>query len=364
MNPLAALGLAIEQGPPREADAASAQDAAAARTKTPFSGEFQSAAPAQKDATTKSRFHADEATATDGVDQALIFLAEIEPAATRPAEADADIPAEGDPEGAQIASGDAETPEIDAFAIALPDARGTASIKAMPPFLFEPQRIPGARAINDAAGVLTTALDGEIKVLPPGDGGSPAEQIKARVMMDARDLTSLAAPAPKVRDAVLELPTGAIPTAGFASAQGAAAPTAPALIAAAAIVSPTHQILAAVTANRDADTVEVRLEPPDLGRVRIHFSFERADVVVATLSSERGETLDLMRRHASDLVRELERSGFGRVQLDFQSGRGSDFATPRSAPSEVREHGAIDAADDDQPLYFIRRSDKLLDRRV
>jgi hypothetical protein len=363
MNPLAALGLAIEQGPPREADAASAQDAAAARTKTPFSGEFQSAAPAQKDATTKSRFHADEATATDGVDQALIFLAEIEPAATRPAEADADIPAEGDPEGAQIASGDAETPEIDAFAIALPDARGTASIKAMPPFLFEPQRIPGARAINDAAGVLTTALDGEIKVVRPGDGDA-VEQIKPRIMMDARDFANFAAPAPKVRDAVLELPTGAIPTAGFASAQGAAAPTAPALIAAAAIVSPAHQILAAVTANRDADTVEVRLEPPDLGRVRIHFSFERADVVVATLSSERGETLDLMRRHASDLVRELERSGFGRVQLDFQSGRGSDFATPRSAPSEVREHGAIDAADDDQPLYFIRRSDKLLDRRV
>lgn len=121
--------------------------------------------------------------------------------------------------------------------------------------------------------------------------------------------------------------------------------------------------LAAIRAERGGG-IDLRLDPPDLGRVRIQFSFERADVVVATVSSERGETLDLMRRHGDELAKALERAGFESVTLDF-----ADAADdPRR---DVRQHADArlaepeDAADPAPRRVYLRAFDGArLDRFV
>jgi len=124
-----------------------------------------------------------------------------------------------------------------------------------------------------------------------------------------------------------------------------------------------RQIFASIRADKGGG-VDLRLDPPDLGRVRIQFTFERSDVVVATVSSERGETLDLMRRHSSDLARELQRAGFESVTLEFASGesKGSPLREARAASS------GFDLGDDiiDAPsiVYVSARADNRLDRLV
>lgn len=123
------------------------------------------------------------------------------------------------------------------------------------------------------------------------------------------------------------------------------------------------QVIAAIRADRSAGSVEVRLDPPELGRVRIHFNMERADIVVATVTSERGETLDLLRRHSADLVRELERAGFASVQLDFAAGDNRAFAgwdQPERADYGLLPEGMAD----EQIVTFVRKAQGRLDRFV
>lgn len=77
------------------------------------------------------------------------------------------------------------------------------------------------------------------------------------------------------------------------------------------------QVGAAIRSNGASSTIEVRLDPPDLGRVRIEFAMDTPDAVKAVVSAERPDTLDHMRRHASHLIDELKFAGFGDVNLEF-----------------------------------------------
>jgi flagellar hook-length control protein FliK len=65
--------------------------------------------------------------------------------------------------------------------------------------------------------------------------------------------------------------------------------------------------------------VEIRLDPPELGRVQI--LLQPADGgVQAVVLAQRPETQDLLRRHAELLAQELGAAGFGSVSLDFGGG--------------------------------------------
>jgi len=125
-----------------------------------------------------------------------------------------------------------------------------------------------------------------------------------------------------------------------------------------------RQVIAAIRTAAGGDGIEVRLDPPDLGRVRIHFTMERADSVVAVVSTDRSDTLDTMRRHAGDLVKELSRAGFAHVQLEFKSG--GNRSHPEAAPKARIAGVAID----DDPVekaafvYARARLDGRLDRLV
>ncbi len=75
------------------------------------------------------------------------------------------------------------------------------------------------------------------------------------------------------------------------------------------------QISTAIS-NTSKDTVEIRLDPPELGRVTISIT-QTDSGVSATVTSEKAEISDLLRRHAELLSRELSKSGFSEASLEF-----------------------------------------------
>lgn len=70
------------------------------------------------------------------------------------------------------------------------------------------------------------------------------------------------------------------------------------------------------------DTVEIRLDPPELGKVQIRLEHHESGLKV-TVMAERPDTQDFLRRHAAELSRELSGTGQNGVVLDFASGQGT-----------------------------------------
>ncbi len=76
------------------------------------------------------------------------------------------------------------------------------------------------------------------------------------------------------------------------------------------------QIANAVIARPNGGTIDIRLDPPELGRVEI--TLELSDQGLrAALISERASTGDLLRRHADMLMQQFEDSGFEDIDLSF-----------------------------------------------
>jgi len=65
---------------------------------------------------------------------------------------------------------------------------------------------------------------------------------------------------------------------------------------------------------------EIRLDPPELGRIDVHLNVDRHGNVASRLVVERSETLDLLRRDAPALERALESAGLK------TSGQGLEFS--------------------------------------
>ncbi|MBB5517322.1 flagellar hook-length control protein FliK [Amphiplicatus metriothermophilus] len=126
-----------------------------------------------------------------------------------------------------------------------------------------------------------------------------------------------------------------------------------------------RQVIASIRAEKGASSIDVQLDPPDLGKVRIHFAIDRNDSVLATVSSDRGDTLDLLRRHANDLLRGLEDAGFAGVQLEFAAHERNE----RAPGAGAQEGAGFDAAEDEkiaprQVTYLSLRENNRLDRLV
>jgi flagellar hook-length control protein FliK len=94
-----------------------------------------------------------------------------------------------------------------------------------------------------------------------------------------------------------------------------------------------EQISVAVAAS-DGGSVELRLDPPELGRVQIHLAPTDGGVR-AMVIADRPETGDFLRRHAAQLAQELTQAGYGEVSLDFATGNeASRQDTPAQAPRD------------------------------
>ena len=71
---------------------------------------------------------------------------------------------------------------------------------------------------------------------------------------------------------------------------------------------------------------EIRLDPPELGRIDVRLDVDHAGKVTSRLVVERAETLDLLRRDAPQLERALQQAG-----LNTEGGLNSRCAT-RASP--------------------------------
>ncbi len=89
----------------------------------------------------------------------------------------------------------------------------------------------------------------------------------------------------------------------------------------------------------EKQTVELRLDPPELGRVTIHLTTNDQQVT-ATVIAERVDTVDLMRRHAELLTATLARAGFSQANLSFEQGQnqnGRDESEPFQGIARLSE---------------------------
>ncbi|MEM8791508.1 MAG: flagellar hook-length control protein FliK [Pseudomonadota bacterium] len=90
--------------------------------------------------------------------------------------------------------------------------------------------------------------------------------------------------------------------------------------------------IAQVVGRADAARTEIRLDPPELGRVTVTLQAD-GDSISAQISSERPEIAEMLRRHNDMLHRELTNAGFRNVSLDFgQPGQGDGGFERPSGP--------------------------------
>ncbi|MEJ6477927.1 MAG: flagellar hook-length control protein FliK [Octadecabacter sp.] len=103
--------------------------------------------------------------------------------------------------------------------------------------------------------------------------------------------------------------------------------------------SASHQIAVAVTQQSDGQT-EIRLNPEELGRVRLALS-PLENGIVLTIAAERPETADLMRRHLDGLAQEFKALGYDNVTFAFAG----DDEESRTAQQQTKEDATDDSPD-------------------
>ncbi|MFL5033300.1 MAG: flagellar hook-length control protein FliK [Xanthobacteraceae bacterium] len=98
---------------------------------------------------------------------------------------------------------------------------------------------------------------------------------------------------------------------------------------------------------------EIRLDPPELGRIDVHLKVDRDGNVTSRLVVERSETLDLLRRDAPSLERALHNAGLktGEQGLEFSlrnqafdrdhGGRNESGASRLIIPDEAQPSGPV-----------------------
>jgi flagellar hook-length control protein FliK len=111
-------------------------------------------------------------------------------------------------------------------------------------------------------------------------------------------------------------------------------------------------------------TVEVALEPEELGRVRLSLTPNDQGVAVQ-VQADRQDTLDLMRRHAAVLEREFREAGFGSVSFGFSSGGQNPAERNASAEPTRADSAQSDNSTDAAPRATqIVLSETRLDLRM
>ncbi|NDV98170.1 flagellar hook-length control protein FliK [Salipiger sp. PrR002] len=99
------------------------------------------------------------------------------------------------------------------------------------------------------------------------------------------------------------------------------------------IAPPIRQIAEAITGAEDG-RVELQLEPEELGRVSFNMKHSEQGVSLH-ITADRPETLELLRRHADQLVRYLQEHGYQSSSFSFAGGRSGR----QPAPGKLRGAG-------------------------
>lgn len=109
-----------------------------------------------------------------------------------------------------------------------------------------------------------------------------------------------------------------------------------------------------IFAREPGKTVEIALNPEELGRVRMALSPSDAGVTVL-ITSERPETLELMRRHIEQLSQEFRRLGYEQASFEFNSeGSGSDDSSPKGGHARTDAASATGETQNAMPTRLIQ----------
>ena len=100
---------------------------------------------------------------------------------------------------------------------------------------------------------------------------------------------------------------------------------------------------------------EIRLDPPDLGRINVKLDVDGNGNVTTHLMVDRADTLDLLKRDASSLERALQQAGLKTSDnaLDF-SLRQHSFAQD-DTPAQSGTQQMVVPDDDPAPLEALRQ---------
>ncbi len=83
---------------------------------------------------------------------------------------------------------------------------------------------------------------------------------------------------------------------------------------------------------------EIRLDPPELGRIDVRLDVDHGGKVTSRLMVERADTLDLLRRDAPQLERALQHAGLNTEGGMEFSLRDQNSANRDQAPREIAAH--------------------------
>lgn len=139
-----------------------------------------------------------------------------------------------------------------------------------------------------------------------------------------------------------------LPPLGPAAPQaiGTAQPASPGLIPPFLAASVAPALIAMMKSGHDGP-VELALSPEELGRLTISIQ-QDGDFVRIAVMADRPETLDLMRRHAGDLVADLRQAGFSGASLSFSQG-GKDHDTRFAQTRRYEDAAPASALPDLEP---------------
>jgi flagellar hook-length control protein FliK len=206
-----------------------------------------------------------------------------------------------------------------------------APVRSAPP-------MPGSRAVALAAEPVAAFGPEAAEVSPPQDAASRRDAPAAPEARTAPASQATApggiAPTDEVAAAGLDdsgPPQGGRepPASAPADPRGAAVRAMPAQVTPQAVAG---QVAVAV-GRAEGERIDIRLDPPELGRVEIRLSQDQGGVH-ASVIAERAEVHDLLRRHAQLLLAELDAAGFARVTLEFSTAPERDAWQDRpEAPS-------------------------------
>jgi chemotaxis protein MotD len=219
------------------------------------------------------------------------------------------------------------------------------------------QVLPGApRAQADAASPPAAARDNALpanveQAPPPADAGVKKTN-DAATLSAGEPAAQPAAPASNERPGASPmLPGGSGPANPEAAQNGGlpasatpivpvnAAPTPGGALSVATYAAPIPVAGLAVEivarARDGQNSFEIRLDPPELGRIDVHLRVDRDGNVSSRLIVERSETLDLLRRDAPALERALQNAGLKTGE------QGLEFSLRDQMPG--REHNDRDA---------------------
>ena len=271
------------------------------------------------------------------------FASRLEAAATTTA-AVAPAPTSGAPDIERI---------VEALAAARPAVARSAETQ---PFAAPALELPEAVAARDkAASTPAQPVDNEVK--------KPAATTP--VAAEARSTTGPdPAPAPQANASATADNTAVAATATANSSQPPAAPVARTIHA--AYQTPVQQVNLPQVAfevvrqfEAGNSRFQIRLDPPELGRIDVKLDVDKSGTVNARMTVERAETLDLMQRDQRALQQALQQAGLdaSRTNLEFSlrqnpfaaqggmgDGRGQQPASPGSGDGLLPSEESIDTA--------------------